>query len=88
MCRKSRVIRSQGQPGFDSFFESAVNLIKQTNDLSNAASAAEINYSLGYTDNLHDVMVAQQKANLSLQYVVNLRNTCMSAYREIMNMQF
>jgi flagellar hook-basal body complex protein FliE len=85
---ESGVIKSQGQASFDGFLKSAIDMIDKTNQLSNAAQAEEINYSLGYTDNLHDVMAAQRKASLSLQYVVNIRNTAMAAYREIMSMQF
>ena len=32
-------------------------------------------------------MVAQQKANISLQYTVAVKNTALEAYRTLMNMQ-
>ena len=86
--KKPGVARSQGIASFDTVLKSAFDMIKTTNDLSNAASEEEMNFALGYTDNVADLMVAQKKANLSLQYVVNIRNTAMSAYREIMNLQF
>ncbi|BCN31537.1 flagellar hook-basal body complex protein FliE [Anaeromicropila herbilytica] len=73
---------------FDSVFQSAVSMIKDTNSLSNAAEEAEMNYALGYNDNTHDLQVAQQKANLSLQYTVAVRNKVLEAYKEIMNLQF
>ena len=38
-------------------------------------------------NSLHDLMVAQQKANVSLQYTVAVKNTAVEAYRSIMNMQ-
>lgn len=37
--------------------------------------------------NLSDVMVATQKASLSLQATVQVRNKLVSAYHDIMNMQ-
>jgi flagellar hook-basal body complex protein FliE len=73
---------------FEDLFQSAINMVKETNDLSNAAEGAEMSYSLGLTDNTHDVQVAQQKANLSLQYTVAVRNQVLDAYKEIMNLQF
>lgn len=36
---------------------------------------------------LHDVMIAMQKANISLQQTVQVRNRLVSAYHDIMNMQ-
>ena len=73
---------------FDSLFTSALNMIEETNALTNMASEEAINFSMGYTDNFHDLMVAQQKANLSLQYTVAVRNAVIDAYKEIMNLQF
>lgn len=73
---------------FDNLLQAAVNNINQTNDYSNAAAQAETAYSLGLMDSPTDLMVAQQKANLSLQYTVALRNGVMDAYKEIMNLQF
>ena len=73
---------------FDKLFQSALNMVNDTNNLTNAAQEAEISYSLGLTDSIHDLQVAQQKANLSLQYTVAVRNKVLEAYKEIMNLQF
>ncbi len=37
--------------------------------------------------NLSDVMIAMQKANISFQATVQVRNKLVSAYQDIMNMQ-
>ena len=37
--------------------------------------------------NLNDVMISMQKANISFQQMVQVRNRLVSAYRDIMNMQ-
>ncbi len=42
---------------------------------------------LGETDNLHDVMIASQKAELSLSFAVQVRNKVLEAYKEIMRIQ-
>lgn len=73
---------------FGALFDSAVRMINQTNDYSNAAEVEEIKYSLGETESLHDLQIAQQKANVALQYTVAVRDSFMSGYREIMNLQF
>jgi flagellar hook-basal body complex protein FliE len=63
-------------------------MVKETNNLTNAAEKEEMSYALGLSDNTHDLQVAQQKANLSLQYTVAVRNKILDAYKEIMNLQF
>lgn len=73
---------------FDSLFQSALSMVKETNNLTNAAEQAEISYALGLSDNTYELQVAQQKANLSLQYTVQVRNKVLEAYKEIMNLQF
>lgn len=78
----------QGNGAFDALFNSAVRLVNETNDYSNAAEEEEIKYSLGETDSVHDLQIAQQKANVSLQYTVAVRDAFVSAYKEIMNIQF
>ncbi len=73
---------------FESLFQAAKGLIEETNNYSNAAEEAEMAYALGLTDNTHDLQVAQQKANLAIQYTVAIRNQVLDAYKEIMNLQF
>lgn len=73
---------------FSSILDSAARLINQTNAYSNAAEEEEIKYALGETDNIHDLQIAQQKANVSLQYTVAVGDAFMSGYKELMNMQF
>ncbi len=73
---------------FDSILNSAVNLVRQTEDYSNAAEVEEIKYATGESDSLHDLLIAQQKASVSLQYTVAVKNTAVEAYRTLMNMQF
>jgi flagellar hook-basal body complex protein FliE len=54
------------------------------------AKAVELgkNFALGDDSvNLSDVMVATQKASLSFQATVQVRNKLVSAYHDIMNMQ-
>lgn len=73
---------------FESLFQSAIDLVKETNNYTNAAEEEEIAFSMGLKDNTHDLQIAQQKANLSLQYTVAIRNHVLDAYKEIMNLQF
>ena len=73
---------------FENMFQAAVNLVNETNNYTNAAEEAEMAYALGLNRNTHDLQIAQQKANVSLQYTVAVRNQVIEAYKEIMNLQF
>ena len=83
----TKVKESNSEDAFSSILSSAMKMIKETNDLSNAANAEQMNFALGYSDNTHDLAIAQQKAALSLQYTVAVKNKVIEAYKEIMNMQ-
>lgn len=74
--------------GFESLLQSAMDMIKETNQYSNEAAEAELSYAMGITNSTHDLQVAQMKANISLQYTVAVRNAVMDAYKEIMQLQF
>lgn len=80
--------KTDNNSGFEALFESALSMLKETNGLTKAVEEEEMKYAMGITDNLHDLMGAQSKANISVQYTVAVRNTVMDAYKEIMNLQF
>lgn len=79
--------KANNKEAFSDLLSSAMKMIKETNDLSNAANAEQMNFALGYSDNTHDLAIAQRKAALSLQYTVAVKNKVLEAYKEIMNMQ-
>lgn len=72
---------------FSAIFDQMVNLVGETDSLAAEAEAAEIDFSLGNADSTHEVTIAQQKALVSLQYTVAVKNALMDAYQEIMNIQ-
>lgn len=72
---------------FSAFFDSAMKLIQETNDLQTVANVEEMNMMLGYAENAHDLTNALTKAELAINYTVTIKNKVLEAYREIMNMQ-
>ena len=73
---------------FEALLNSAIGMIQETEEYSNQAEQAELEYMLGLNDSVTDLLVAQQKANISLQYTVAVRNAVTQAYQEIMALQF
>ncbi len=84
---KASEILSPSGESFDSILQSAMNLIKETNDLSNAAELEEIRFAMGDSESIHDLTVALEKAEVAIQYTVAVRDKVLDSYKEIMNMQ-
>ncbi|MCM1497000.1 MAG: flagellar hook-basal body complex protein FliE [Clostridium sp.] len=80
-------VTTDNRSAFDNLLNSAISMYKEADDLQNAAETSEINFALGYATSTHDLAVAQQKANISLQYTVTVTNKALEAYKELMNMQ-
>lgn len=72
---------------FKGILDSMMKGVSETNTLVNKASAEEIKFALGESDNTHDMLIAEQKALIALQYTVAVRDNMLTAYKEIMNMQ-
>lgn len=69
------------------FQEVLDNAIKNANE-ADLANKAEIGKLLsGSTDDLHTSMIAMEKAEIALQYSIQIRNKILDAYNEIMRMQ-
>lgn len=84
-------LASQGAKGaqassedFGQFLEEAVSEVNQQQ--LNADKAVE-QLQTGEASNLHEVMVAMEKADISLRLMVQMRNKVVEAYQEIMRMQ-
>lgn len=62
--------------------------IDQVNQAQQQSQSMQKQFELGAPDaNLQDVMVSLQKASLSFETMVQVRNKLVSAYQEIMNIQ-
>jgi flagellar hook-basal body complex protein FliE len=64
------------------------NAINQVNDAQNNAQAKAQDFATGKSDtSLEEVIVSLQKANLSLQGMIAVRNKLVDAYKDITNIQ-
>lgn len=83
----TKAMETESAKAFSSVLDSAVQMLEETNILSNNADTAQMNFAMGYSENTHDLAIAMRKAQLSLQYTVAVKNQLISAYKEIMNIQ-
>jgi len=76
---------SADAPDFASLLQQSIDHV---NSVQKTAEADQLAFQSGSPDaNLQDVMVSLQKASLSFQTMVQVRNKLVTAYQEIMNMQ-
>ncbi len=69
------------------FGEILNNAINSVNDLQIESRNLGLDLAVGKTDNIHEVVIAGEKADIALQLMMQVRNKIMDAYSEIMRMQ-
>ena len=70
--------------GFADYLKDALN---KTNDLQLNSEKITDDFAVGKTDNIHQVMIASEKADVALQFTMQIRNKILDAYNEIMRIQ-
>lgn len=71
---------------FEDFYNAAIGMVRETNTLQKEADQIQLDFVMGKTDNIPNVMLAQEKASIALQFTIEIRNQVLEAYREIMRM--
>lgn len=61
--------------------------IEKVNLLEEDARQYDLKIATGQLENIHEAMIATQKADIALQLTMQIRNKILEAYREIMRMQ-
>lgn len=80
-----RIGESAGKVNFSDALKASLN---QVNKVQVEAEKLGKSFAMGDDSvSLSDVMIAGQKANISFQATVQVRNKLVSAYHDIMNMQ-
>lgn len=88
VTENSNSVSGSQSGSFDSIFQSALDMVNETNQLSKSAELEEIKFAMGESETTHDLTIALAKAETALQYTVAFRDKVLDAYKEIMNMQF
>ncbi|PYG89816.1 flagellar hook-basal body complex protein FliE [Ruminiclostridium sufflavum DSM 19573] len=80
-------IDDQGKASGVSFGEYLNSALMKVTDLENHSDQLKEDFALGKTDNIPEVLIAGEKANIALQFTMSIRNKVVDAYSEIMRMQ-
>ena len=70
-----------------SFGEMMIEALNKVNNLQLQANSAIDNLVSGKTKNIHETMIAVEKADVAFRTMNQVRNKVIEAYREIMKMQ-
>ena len=71
---------------FEDFYKAAINLVEDTNKLELEADQKSLEFAMGKTGNIEEVLIAQEKANILLQFTIQVRNKAVESYKDIMRM--
>jgi flagellar hook-basal body complex protein FliE len=73
--------------GGEGFMEIMNGLTKEVDEKLKTADQKVQEFALGQSQDLHDVVVASEKADISLRFLLQVRNKMLEAYQEMMRMQ-
>ena len=79
--------RLTGSENFTYALNAAKKLIDENVAAETDVQQKTVDFMTGKNDNIVDLMVAQEKSNILLQYTLQVRSGVMTAYKEIMNLQ-
>lgn len=74
-------------PTGKSFGDTLKEAIQEVNQLQKVSDKKMQDLATGKTDNIPDVMIAAEKADIALKLMVQVRSKIIDAYQEIMKMQ-
>lgn len=70
--------------GFSDYLK---NAIAEVDAMQKASDISDVALAMGDPDYLHRVMIDAEKAEIALQFTMQVRNKIIDAYQEIMRMQ-
>ena len=76
-----------GSSGGKSFAQTLSEAVNEVNQLQKTADVKMQKLATGESQNIADVMIATEKADIALRLMVQVRNKVINAYNEIMKMQ-
>lgn len=80
-------LKDAGQGEKAEFSTILKNKVNEINQLQSDADQAITKVELGNSGNIHDAIIALEKADLSFRKMIQVRNKILEAYQEVMRMQ-
>ncbi|MCS6838206.1 MAG: flagellar hook-basal body complex protein FliE [Bdellovibrionaceae bacterium] len=71
----------------ENFIQTLHQAIDKVNQLQQIANRKAEEFAVGDTDNIAEVMIAMEKADIALRLMMQVRNKIIEGYQEIMKIQ-
>lgn len=84
---KPRSVETESPSSENSFADMLSKAVGSVDEAMKVSEQTTEDFIAGKTENVHDVMISMQKAQLSFQMMVEVRNKAIEAYNEISRMQ-
>ena len=85
--QRTVTVQEEDRGTFDSFLQAAMDVVNETNQRLIESDIAQVEFATGQTNDMLTVILAQERANSSLNFTVQVTNRIIEAYREVMRMQ-
>lgn len=83
---KEKQILGTNDQVFSDALAAAKNLIQQTAEAEKIGTEKTYDFMTGKDENIHNLLIAQEKSSILLQFTMQVRNNVLEAYKEIMRM--
>ena len=81
-----RPLQSAGKPVEGDFQSLLTDFVRQVDGAQKGAETSLADLATGKIDNIHDVMIAMGKAEVSFKFMMEVRDRLLDAYQQIMRM--
>jgi flagellar hook-basal body complex protein FliE len=85
--KPSQLKGTESSNASDSFGSTLKQAVGEVNHLQTEADNTAVKLATGELTDVHEAMLAMQKASMALQFTVQVRNKIVEAYQEIMRTQ-
>lgn len=80
--------RVGGQSEATGFEDTLKNYIHRVDRQLKEAGDLQVDFAVGNRHDIHEVMIATEKAGISFRLLMQIRNKLLEAYQEVIRMQF
>jgi flagellar hook-basal body complex protein FliE len=79
---------SERRPEATGFQDTLKDYIQRVNGQLKEAGDLQVDFAVGNRHDIHEVMIASEKASISFRLLMQIRNKLLEAYQEVIRMQF
>ncbi|ADO76696.1 flagellar hook-basal body complex protein FliE [Halanaerobium praevalens] len=82
-----KIEKNENQKSSKAFSDLFKQKLSEVNQLQKDSQAVTASFAAGETDNIHDVMIAAEKAKIGVNLTTAVQTKVIDAYNEIMRLQ-